>query len=69
MNDQSAAQTPVDNTQRLHNAFDPDELHSLRMIRESYHPGHDFFTPIELARLRFMRWLFRADAQLVRSSC
>ena len=54
MNDQRTVQTTPTGAQ---NAFNPDEWHALQGIRESYHPGHEFFTSAELAHLRFVRWL------------
>jgi hypothetical protein len=39
--------------------FSRSELHILHALRERYRQDRDIFTPPELARLRFMRWLAR----------
>ena len=41
--------------------FSRSELHILHALRERYGQDRDIFTPPELARLRFMRWLTRTD--------
>lgn len=60
MNDHRTAQTtPAD----AYGTFNPDQLRALQNVRESYRPEHEFFTPVELLRLRFVRWLYRAERQ------
>jgi hypothetical protein len=39
--------------------FSRSELQILHALRERYGQDRDIFTPPELARLRFMRWLAR----------
>jgi hypothetical protein len=39
--------------------FSRSELQILQALRERYRQDRDIFTPPELARLRFMRWLAR----------
>ena len=39
--------------------FSQSELQILHALRERYCQDRDIFTPPELARLRFMRWLAR----------
>ena len=39
--------------------FSRSELQSLNALRERYRQDRDMFTPPELARLHFMRWLAR----------
>ena len=41
--------------------FSRSELQTLHALRERYRQDRDIFTPQELARLRFMRWLARTD--------
>jgi hypothetical protein len=38
--------------------FTSDELRMLRHLRARYEQVQDFFSPRELARLRFWRWLY-----------
>jgi hypothetical protein len=35
-----------------------EERHALHTLRERYQHDHDFFSARELARLRFLRWLY-----------
>lgn len=37
--------------------FTPAEQHALRSLRARYQQDRDLFSPSELARLRFLRWL------------
>jgi hypothetical protein len=37
--------------------FTPAERRALRALRTRYHEDRDLFTPSEMARLRFQRWL------------
>jgi hypothetical protein len=39
--------------------FNPTELDALRSLRTQYQTGQHVFTPRELARLRFVRWLVK----------
>ena len=41
-----------------------DERHALLALRTRYQQGGDLFTATELARLQFVRWLYRTG-QLV----
>jgi hypothetical protein len=34
---------------------------TLQSLRARYRETHDLFTPVELARLRFLRWLVCTD--------
>jgi hypothetical protein len=38
--------------------FTPDELRMLCPLRARYEQDRDFFSPKELGRLRFLRWLY-----------
>ena len=50
--------TPTNTTMAT---FSRSELQILHALRERYGQDRDIFTPPELARLRFMRWLTRTD--------
>ena len=39
--------------------FTPAQRAALRQLRARYRAGRDLFTAPELARLRFLRWLFQ----------
>jgi hypothetical protein len=39
----------------------PTEQRALSLLRDRYHHAHDLFSPRELARLFFMRWLHDTD--------
>ena len=41
-------------------AFSPDEQRLLERLRAEYREWRDLFSPHERARLRFVRWLYRA---------
>jgi hypothetical protein len=39
--------------------FTSSEWEALALLRERYHQGRDLFSEREMARLRFVRWLYR----------
>lgn len=41
--------------------FTQAEQHALRTLRARYQQDRDLFSPSELARLRFLRWLVQTD--------
>jgi hypothetical protein len=49
-----ARKTPV----RLGTRFTPQERQGLTLLRDRYQQGRDQFSKRELARLRFLRWLY-----------
>jgi hypothetical protein len=40
--------------------FSSSEWEALALLRERYQQGRDLFSDREMARLRFVRWLYRA---------
>ena len=40
-------------------AFTPAQQRALHILRRRYQEDRDFFTRRELARLRFLRWLYQ----------
>ena len=42
-------------------AFTAAEMPTLQSLRARYRETHDLFTPVELASLRFLRWLVCTD--------
>ena len=39
--------------------FTADQRRALRALRERYRQGRDLFSDHEMARLRFLRWLYQ----------
>ncbi len=54
-----STQTPISDA-ILTAGFAVGERRALRLLRARYHRDHDLFTPAEMARLRFTRWLARS---------
>jgi hypothetical protein len=48
--------TPITGTATL--TFTRTQAEALRTLRRRYQHDHDLFTAQELARLRFLRWLY-----------
>lgn len=62
----STAEAPAPRARRaarLGTAFTPQERQALAALRDRYQQGRDQFSHCELARLRFLRWLYQ-DGQI-----
>ena len=56
-------------TQRTTDTFGPEEWRVLCLLRERYGQARDLFSTREMARLRFVRWLYHSGRLTSSQGC